>query len=356
MSRVTCVLVTGVGGRSVGHQILSALQRVRDRYRLVAADADAFAFGLYVADARYVLPKATDRRYLESVFEVVGREGVQVVLPGTEAELLVLSAARAELAARGCALIASDPDVVTLCLDKARLSSWLTDHGYDAPLTSRPNEWQALATRSGFPIVGKPSQASGGSRGVALLADEAEVREFIQDNERRGTAVILQEYVGSAESEYTVGVLTDRDGALIDSIVLHRHLLGLSLGASRIINGKTYALSTGYSQGFIETYPPVAELCESLTQALGIRGPANIQLRVQNDAIKVFEVHPRFSGTTSIRAECDFNEPDVLIRNALNGEVFGRLAYRRNVAAIRAFQSVIVPIEDVRSVPRLGLL
>lgn len=354
MSGLTRVLITGVGGRSVGHQILSALQRVRERYRLIAADADAFAFGLYHADARYVLPSASAPDYLECVCELIARESVEVVLPGTEAELRLLSAARAEIESRGCALIASDPEVVSLCLDKGRLAPWLTVHGYGTPRTAEAADWQSLVAAVGFPLVGKPSRASGGSRGVALLADDAEVREFLTDNQRRGTDVILQEYVGTPESEYTVGVLIDRDGALIDSIVLHRHLFGLSLGVNRVINGQMFALSTGYSQGFIETEPRVSALCESLALELGIRGPVNIQLRVHGDDIKVFEVHPRFSGTTSIRAECDFNEPDVLIRNLLHGESFGRLPYRRDVAAIRAFQSVIVPIEELRVVPRLG--
>jgi carbamoyl-phosphate synthase large subunit len=56
-------------------------------------------------------------------------------------------------------------------------------------------------------------------------------------------------------------------------------------------------------------------------------------------------VHPRFSGTTSIRASAGFNEPDVLIRNFLFGETIGRLDYRHNVAAIRAFQHTLVPLE-----------
>jgi carbamoyl-phosphate synthase large subunit len=354
MSGMTSVLVTGVGGRSVGHQILSALTRVPERYRVVATDVDAFSFGLYVADARYVVPHARDAQYLPSVFEIIEREQVQVVLPGTETELRVLAAARADLEARGCVLIASDKEIVDLCLNKASLHTWLLDNGYDAPRTAASDEWKDLAARTGFPIVGKPSQDSGGSKGVALLADEDEVRSFVADNERRSTTVIFQEYVGSADSEYTVGVLIDRDGGVIDSIVLHRNLFGLSLGVKRVIQGKSYALSTGYSQGFIETHPRVAAVCESLAVKLGIRGPANIQLRVHGDAIKVFEVHPRFSGTTSIRAECGFNEPDVLIRNFLFGETSGRLGYQRDVAAIRAFQTVIVPIDQMRAVSRLG--
>jgi carbamoyl-phosphate synthase large subunit len=344
------VLVTGVGGRSVGHQILSALRRASRAYWIVATDMEAFSFGLYMADARYLVPAATDPDYLRALCEIVRRERVEVVLPGTEAELRVLSASRAVFESLGCALVASPGEIVERCLNKATLYEWLASHGYGVPRTADREHWRELAAEVGYPLVGKPAENSGGSRGVCLLADEHEVWAFLAENGRTRTPVVFQEYVGAGESEYTVGVLIDRDGGVIDSIVLHRKLIGVSLGLSRMIDGRSYELSTGYSQGVIETEPQLSALCETLAQEIGIRGPANVQLRLDRGAAKIFEVHPRFSGTTSIRAECGFNEPDVLIGSLLLGERAQRIDYRRNVAAIRAFQNVIVPIAEMSAV------
>jgi Carbamoylphosphate synthase large subunit (split gene in MJ) len=354
MEPVVCVLVTGVGGRSVGHQILTALRRAKNRYRIVATDASDFSFGLYISDARYVVPPSSDPRYLPAIIEIIRRERVQVILPGTQSELQLLASNRMELETEGCIVIASSREVVDLCLNKATLYHWLSANGYGVPHSADADGWRELSATAGFPLVGKPTEDSGGSKGVALLANDEEVQQFLLDNARSNTEVVFQEYVGSAETEYTVGVLIDRDGGLIDSIVLHRNLVGLSLGLKRTIDGRAYALSTGYSQGFIETHPSIAAACESVAMGIGIRGPANIQLRLDKDAVKIFEVHPRFSGTSSIRAECGFNEPDVLIRNYLFGESSGRIAYERDVAAIRAFQTVIVSRSDMQAVERMG--
>jgi carbamoyl-phosphate synthase large subunit len=354
MEPVIRVLVTGVGGRSVGHQVLSALKRANRKYWVVATDTDAFSFGLYLADARYLVPAANHPDYVPALCEIIQRERVQVLLPGTEAELRVLAASRAALERIDCLLISSPSEIVDQCLDKARLYRWLAAKGYGVPRTADPDHWRELAVDVGFPLVGKPTETSGGSKGVALLADEKEVCTFLTENARTKTKIVFQEYVGSPESEYTVGVLIDRDGELIDSIVLHRKLIGLSLGLSRVIDGRSYMLSTGYSQGIIETHPQVAEVCEALAKEIGIRGPANIQLRLDDDEAKIFEVHPRFSGTTSIRAECGFNEPDVLIGSFLLGQGSGRIHYQRDVAAIRAFQSVIVPISEMPAVSGFG--
>ena len=45
-------------------------------------------------------------------------------------------------------------------------------------------------------------------------------------------------------------------------------------------------------------------------------GSFNIQLRIRNKKEPVpFEINPRFSGTTSIRAHYGFNEPKMYIQN-----------------------------------------
>ncbi|HAM71034.1 MAG TPA: carbamoyl phosphate synthase [Verrucomicrobiales bacterium] len=343
----TNVLVTGVGGRSVGHQILHALLLAPpEAYRPVVTDADPFSFGLYLVPDHHLVPTAASPGYLPALLELIRRERIQVILPGTEPEVRVVSEQRAVLEAAGCVVVASPPEPVKLCANKERLYDWLAANGFGVPRSVASTEWRRLVAETGFPIVGKPTEESGGSRGVALLNDESEVERYLGERPLPGQ-VVFQEYVGSGDGEYTVGVMVSRDGKIIDSIVMHRKLIGLSLGLRRRIDSETYSLSTGYSQGFLIRHPFIQQECERLVLALGLRGPTNIQLRLVEGKVVVFEVHPRFSGTTSIRGSAGFNEPDILIRNFLFGEEFGRLDYRSDVAAIRAFQHVLVPMADL---------
>lgn len=346
------VLVTGVGGRSVGHQVLHALNLLKDKYRIVCCDADSFAFGLYQGAARYIVPFAQAPNYLASILEIVRQQKIDILLPGTEAEIAVLAQEREALAAVGCHLVASSPETIALCNDKAVLYEWLAANNIGVPASCRVDGWKELVASVGFPIVAKPAKGSGGSRQVEILCTEPEVEEYIQRFSGDRAHIVFQEYVGDANSEYTVGVIVDRDGVAVESIALRRHLVGLSLGQTRTFDGRVYALSTGYSQGYIVSAPDIQRFCEGLAEKLGIMGPANIQLRTHGGVIKVFEVHPRFSGTTSIRADAGVNEPDLVIRNQLFGEKIGRQNYRTNVAAIRAFQNILVPMDDVAGVPK----
>jgi carbamoyl-phosphate synthase large subunit len=346
MTSQTCVLVTGVGGRSVGHQVLYGLLLAGSKYRIVACDADPFSFGLYQVASRYCLPRADSPDYLEALLSVISQEKVDVVLPGTEPEVRVIADAVDELARVGCTAVVNPGPVVHLCSNKGKLYQWLAQNGFVIPQSAPASEWKTLADACGFPLVAKPTAESGGSKNVALLKDEAEVQHYLA-NLPPGLEVVFQQYVDGPESEYTVGVMVSKSGEIIDSIVMHRKLVGLSLGTERKINGKRYALSTGYSQGYFVKDAFVQSHCEELALRIGARGPMNIQCRVSGDKMYVFEVHPRFSGTSSFRAAAGFNEPDVLIRNFRFGEHCGRLPYRTNVAAIRAFSHLLVPMEEV---------
>lgn len=345
------ILVTGVGGRSFGNQILHALLLKGHKHHVVTTDADPFSFGLYQTPNRYIVPFANTPDYIPAVLRIVKQEKLHAILPGTEAENLALANNRESFSSLGCTIIASPFEIIRLCEDKAKVNIWLENNGFHTPRTVSASDWQILVTDIGFPVIGKPTRNTGGSRNVAILQDAIEVAQFL-DHVSNPDEIIFQEYVGTHEDEHTVGILVSKSGEIIDSIVLHRKLIGLSLGEKRVIGRTTYALSTGYSQGFIIKHNFIQQTCEQLAIKLGIRGPLNIQCRLAEGKLFVFEVHPRFSGTTSIRADAGFNEPDILLRNFLEDEVIGRLDYQHNVAAIRAFRSILVPLQELKDVPR----
>ena len=346
------VLVTGTGGRSVGSGILHALLRttadVRDRWHVIAADANPFAWGLYLADDYELLPMASSPDYIETLLRVIARRQVHAIIPGTESEADLLLKNKDQLGQ--VFLIANRLDLMPLMMDKFAAARKLADLGYRT-IPSRPiSDWETLSDQYGFPLVIKPTTGTGGSRGLHLVCSAEEMRSILPTIENVGSPCV-QPYVGDAENEFTVGVLSDFNGTLIDSIVMKRKLLGLSLLTQSSIADKNFAISTGYSQGFIIRDKYIQDFCEGLAGKLGSRGPLNIQLRIDKDSGTpyVLEIHPRFSGTTPIRADVGFNEVDILLRCALLSESFGRLSYKYDVAAIRAFEHLIVPICELAS-------
>jgi carbamoyl-phosphate synthase large subunit len=337
MTDVT-VLVTGVGGAAVGNQVLKALRLAERKYRLVAADASQENLKLAQVELAYVLPPASDPRYLDEIVQICQKEQVQVVIPGSEPELKLLIHLREDLRSLGILLLTNDPQVIDLCTDKMATYRFLTDHGFPAPRSVLVEKDVDITMPADFPLILKPARDSGGSRNVFIAQEEDELLFFARYLLRNTDAVLIQEYVGTPGEEYTVGVLTGLDGELLGSIALHRFLCDALSTRLTVPNrtgrndlGNKLVVSSGFSHGAIQDFSEVRKKCEEMAAALGSRGPLNIQCRVVGSALIPFEFNPRFSGSTSIRALVDFNEPDLLIRRELRGEKCQRPQFKKGV-------------------------
>lgn len=346
------VLVTAVGGRSIGYQILESLKMISGSYRIIATDIDPFSPGLYEADISYLLPEANDNGYIDKLLELIKLEKIEVILPGSQAEVQVIAKNEEVLKKSGALPIVSPYSVVEKSFDKNKLNTLLKEKNILIPSTIKldnPEKAKDLI----FPIVVKPSKDTSGSRNVYVVKDIDELRALFNDLKKEGLELFAQEYVGSEDDEYTVGILIGKKGNLIDTIVMKRKLIGLSRGLERKINGKNYVLSTGYSQGFFTPQPDVKEYCEHVAKTVGAIGPLNIQCRRGQKGVYIFEVHPRFSGSASMRALMGFNEPHILIREFLGLESIKRVNYKTGYAVIRKFANTVVKIEDYRKVKRI---
>ncbi len=351
MSDPVTALVTAVGGIGVGEQILKALLLV-GRHRLVACDIDDRTPQFALADASEVLPEAGDPSYLYELFDACERHAVDVVFIGSEPELEVVSEVREQFAAAGILVAVGLASTVRTCADKHLTSQFLAAHGFAAPrhvLVTRHHDCDGI---DWFPAVVKPCRNGRGSRDCFLAQDQIQLHALLDYLAPQAAAVMVQEYVGDAASEYTVGVLHDLDGEFLNSIAVHRRLdLQLSVrqsarneSGSRDL-GDQLVISSGVSQGTIGPFPEVTRTCEKIARALDARGPVNVQCRLVDGEVVVFEINPRFSGTTSLRAMVGYNEPDVLIRRHLLGESVPERFPYRPATILRSLREWVVPAQ-----------
>jgi len=345
------VLVTGIGGGGHGEQIFKALNLAPTRYDIIAADMNPVSKGLAEAKKGYLLPPASHSSYIDAVLKLCRQENIQVVFHGSEPELKALSQNRHVFAEVGIFLPINSGPVIDMCLNKARTFERLERNGFHVPRWAKMTADSQNSSLKGFPLpaVIKPSLGGGGSFNVFLAQTEKELVWFTEYLLGFCDEVVVQEYVGTPDDEYTVGVLCDLDGQLINSIALKRYILSSLSNKVRIPNltsrkdlGPVLAISSGLSQGEMGRFPAVTGKCEQIALSLGSRGPLNIQCRLVKGKVYVFEINPRFSGTTSLRAMMGFNEPDILIRKHLLGEnIHAHFSYREAVI-LRGLNEVVV--------------
>lgn len=345
--RIT-VLITGVGGGGVGEQVMKSLQLRGDRYKIIGTDMTRFSLGMYRGiyrvDTKYLLPPAGDDSYLDKLLEACDKEGVQVLVPGSEPELRAISKQRQRFTGQGILLLINTQEVIDRCMNKWETHQWLGEHGFRSPDSCLPDGANASSVE--LPAIVKPAVGGGGSFNCYMAQDMDELLFFIDYIRKQGIQPIVQKYMGAVDSEYTVGVLTDMvSGELLGSIALRREIMsGLS---NRMRMPARYGkgvlvVSSGISQGEFRDYPQIRRECERIALAIGSRGPMNIQCRVHEGAVYTFEINPRWSGTTCLRTLAGRNEPDILIRRHLLGDNTPLVKYKEGLA-LRGLTDTYIP-------------
>ena len=318
----TKVLVTGIGGGGHGEQILKALKLAKIPLEIMGADMTRISRGLSEVEQSFILPPANAPEYIDVLLEKCKEHQIEVLFHGSEPELKRMSESRERIAEAGIFLPINNSKVIETCMDKFKTIEFLKEHGLKYPETYDIRSLEDCEKVKRFPIVLKPSIGGGGSANTYIVQTSEELLFFCKQMLQQYNEFIAQEYVGTPDDEFTVGVLSDMDGELVNSIAVHRMIRG-SLGCRiKIPNnsgnhslGRDLVISSGISQGRIGKYKNITRKCEEIATKIGSTGPLNIQCRVVNGEVYLFEINPRYSGTTSFRAIVGFNEPELMIKH-----------------------------------------
>lgn len=336
------VMIAGVGGASLGTELMKCLV-LTNRYEIFGCDISPTAYGLYDPGfSQTFLVKRED--YVASVIECCHRSQCHWLVPGGEQPMVLLGAATDELAKAGIALIANLPEVIATFSDKRKTFETLASLGVTVPRTVMVQSVTDLEP-VGMPCIIKPATGSGGSAMVFFATDADEAMIYADYIRRAGGLPLAQEYIDVEEGEYTVGVLTLADGRLAGSIALRR---SLSAKLSVMSSGRGGVISSGYSQGYIGDFPEIRAQAEEIAHAVGSRGAINIQGRVRDGEFIPFEINPRLSASTYLRALAGFNEIDILLRHG-NGERDFEPIIVREGWYLRSLQECYVAPQEIKA-------
>jgi len=313
MLNKTKVMIAGVGGASLGTEIKKCL-KLAGRYDIYGCDISKTAYGLYDVGFEEVF-HIDEGNYVSNVMDVCLDRGVSFLVPGGEQPMTLLSDNSDILEKAGIRLLANTSKIIKTFSNKDETFKLLKKENIQTPKTRVVNTSEDVDF-VGLPCVIKPATGSGGSASVffAVTMEEALIySDFIR---RTMSLPLAQEYISDDDGEFTIGVLSFPDGKVYGSIALRRTL---DAKLSIMYKGRGGIISSGYSQGYIGEYRELCEQAEKIAAVIGSRGPVNLQGRVKNGTFIPFEINPRFSASTYLRALAGFNEIDIYIKY-LQGE------------------------------------
>jgi carbamoyl-phosphate synthase large subunit len=322
---VTTVLLTSAGRRV---SLLRAFRRAVAALgggRVLAADVSGTAAALHEADAHFRVPRCDAPDYVPALLDICRREGVVLVVPTIDPELLPLSCARDQFAAAGVSVAVSHPATVETAFDKVRTAAFFAREAIPAPRLLDLDTALAGGNGFGFPAVLKP-QFGSGSVGVHVVHDAEELRVLA----RRVPGPVLQEHVTG--TEFTLDVLVAPDGRV--ACVVPR--LRLETRAGEISKGYTVRDGALEAAGRL-----VAE------RLPGASGPLTLQCFRRPDGTLAFiEMNPRFGGGFPLALAAGADYPRWLLEWTLGlPSTVDAAGWRGEVAMLRYDEAVFLPRE-----------
>lgn len=293
-SREYTILVSGASG-IVGYGILKSLKK--SGCKLIGTTIYEESPANCFADFVEIVPLTWENTYLASLTDIIDRYQINMIIPGIESDMSVWNKNRRRIEKTGVKVLLNNYDLIETCLDKWIFYQKLKSAGFKNCITTSiiPD-----ANQFELPFIIKP-RCGYGSKGVIKIET---IDSFEKYKDDIGKILIMQEYVGSDDEEYTISAFFDRNSNMRSHISMRRKLSK---------NGFTEIAEVVYQEDLLEV---IAELSRIFKPV----GPTNFQFRRHNGTWKLLEINPRISSSTSIRAAFGYNEAEMCIDYFLEGK------------------------------------
>jgi carbamoyl-phosphate synthase large subunit len=312
---VTAVLFTCAGQRV---DIVSAFGRAGAV--TVAADLDPLAPALYHADRRALVPRVDDPGYVAALAALVAEHDVRLIVPLTDLDQEIVSAAREALAP--ALVLAPSPEVCRTMGDKFLAHVFFEDNGIPTPRTWLPEDVPGDAR---YPLLVKVREGFG-SRHIYRAESPEQLAFHV-----RTTPVESMVQECCRGEEFSIDVFCDLEGRCLNAIP--RSMIQSKGGES--IKGRSLA-----DRELIEHGASVAE-------AIRIVGPANVQcFREPDGSLPVTDVNPRFGGAFPLPLAAGSRYPELALALARGERPEPRLGEFREGVVMTRFFSDLCLVED----------
>jgi nucleoside-diphosphate-sugar epimerase/biotin carboxylase len=314
------VLITCVGG-GVGQSVVDSLKNNKGRYHLVCSDSVTPNYGSLDCDQIIDLPKLSEKSYVPALVDYCEKLGIDIVIPGHDGEQVLFAEARKQFEAVGTTVMVSSIELVQLFRNKLEWAKYFRRHTDRVVMSASPKElvYHENSINFCFPAIAKP-MAGSASAGLKIIKHSSDlidipedyvIQEFLFPSSDDPNHRVVRDAVNNNKlvqiSEISIQLLYSRDGDLIGKF------------------GSRNKLKSGVP---IEIVPikedesvvwDAVTVIDELLRPLRPSGPINLQGRLTDKGLVLFEMNPRFTGITGTRSLFGFNEVSLLVDCFIDG-------------------------------------
>lgn len=313
------ILILSAGRRvELVQSFQKAAKRLNIESNVVAGDCSETAPAIYFADRKAILPRINEDNYVDEIINVCKREGIRLVIPTIDTDLLLLSEERERIESEsGAVVLISSTEVISICRDKINTQKFLEENGFKIPKMYSEEELDSGELE--FPLFIKPKSGSSSINTFKVnnIEELATYRSLIKEP-------IVQDFMEG--KEFTVDVFLDFDGNL--TTVVPR--LRMATRSGEISKGK------------IVKDREIIEDIKRLVEVLKPIGHITVQLMKTNKGIEYIEINPRFGGGAPMSIQSGADSCENLYRLLMGENLEYNENYRDNIMFFRFDNSICV--------------
>lgn len=304
------VLISAAGGSAFPY-----LFKFLENYDLFLTDANEVIKYLYPKRKTFIVPFATDDSFEIVMEDIIKKNDIEYYIPYVDKE--ILKAFNIVSKFENLKLICPNKKFVDLCLNKYELIKELERNSISKLETILGSDFNF---EMDFPLFIKPI-TSRGSRGICKINNVEQFNAYFALENYKIDKIIVQEYLDG--TEYTVSVVVNNLNSLIAVV------------PKKIFIKKGITIS-----GVTEKNNKILEKCREIVSKLKPCGPFNVQLKIVDDEVKIFEINPRFSTTSILTCQAGINEFGLCIESYNKKDIKYIESFKENLYLFRKWENI----------------
>ena len=226
-------------------------------------------------------PNITSKNYINVLAKIIKKESIDYFFPCIDAEIPLIAKNNKKLK---CKVFVEKFKKVLNCHDKFLTFKYLKKNKINTPYTAVLSKYNIDKFSKPFILKKRVGNAS---KGIKIINSEKE-KKHIKINKN----FILQKYLSG--NDYTSGVYIDKKNKIYQ-VILKRNLMNGCTNECWLVNNKN-----------------ISKQIIKIAKKLNFKY-INIQFKVKNNKVYVYELNPRISGTTAFQSHV-FNAAENYIR------------------------------------------
>lgn len=320
------VFITG-SGCAVGQAILKCLNVSEYELNIFVGDISKISLEFYLKN-QILIPKVEQKNSLKWFINFLKKKKIDILFVGSEFEIEFFSKHKKEIEKKTDTLVCvSDYKTTKLFNNKLSTIQFLEKNNFNHPktfaITKHIKNKNDIKIK--FPFYLKDTHGTS-SKNVFLINSFQELRE----NVKKIKKPIIQESLGKKydvskfHDEFTCSVFYKKNG----------QILGPFLSERILKHGTSWVLRTVKNND-------LKKYILNVSKKIKGTGSVNFQLKRHKNKFYIFEINPRFSGTTFSRAILKFNEPEMFIKNYFFNKEIRNANYKQGYS-YRYFEDIFI--------------